>query len=114
MILIFKILYILQVGGNGSKCFCTLFHLQTHQQQTTFENIVTKVEIADDEQLLCLQQSFQIYSIISFSFIEFFHSSAKMCSKSSAADFVYGWKGVKINKLFCTLRSSKQNYGMSL
>ena len=46
----------------------------TPVQQTTFENIGTKVEIAQNEQFLLLQQCFQLFSVIIPSFIESFHA----------------------------------------
>ena len=39
-----------------------------HLQQMTFEIIVTKGEIANNEQILLMRQCFQIYSIIILSF----------------------------------------------
>ena len=44
---------------------------QTSLQQTTFENIVTKGEIAHDVRFLILPQCFQLYSIVVLSFIGF-------------------------------------------
>ena len=39
----------------------TLSHLQKHLQQTIFENIVAKGEIAHDEQFPLLPQCFQLF-----------------------------------------------------
>ena len=58
-------------------------------QQTTFENIVTKGEIAQNEQILILPQCFQFYSIIVPLIIENVHIFAKMFLKSSAAYLLY-------------------------
>ena len=69
--------------------------LLTPLQQTTFENIVTKVEIAQTEQFLLLSQCVQLFSvIIPFPlFIEIFNVSVQMFSKSSAIDLLYVGKG---------------------
>ena len=58
-------------------------------QQTSFENIVTKGEIAHGEQFIPLSQYFQLLSKIKLSFIKIYHSSNHMFSKSSAADVLY-------------------------
>ena len=58
-------------------------------QQTTFENVVTKEEIAQDEQFLLLTQCFQIYSISMSTFRKIFHLIVEMFSKSSSADLLY-------------------------
>ena len=44
--------------------YLTLSHIVTPLQQTIFENIATRVEIAHNEQYLILPQCFQIFSII--------------------------------------------------
>ena len=62
-------------------------------QQTSFENTVTKGEIAQNEQFLLWPKYFQLYLIIMLLFIEIFPIFAKMFSKSSAADFLYMGKG---------------------
>ena len=66
-------------------------------QQTTFENIVTKGEIFHTKQLLHLTQCFQLYLIIELSFMENFQIFARILSKSSAADFLYGGKGLRVD-----------------
>ena len=58
----------------------------TRLQQTSFENIVTKGEIAHDEQFPLLPQCFQLYLIINLSFMEIFRMFANMFSKPYAAD----------------------------
>ena len=45
----------------------------TPMQQTTFEYILTKEEIADNEQFPLLPQYFQLYLLILHSFIGIFH-----------------------------------------
>ena len=55
-------------------------------QQMTFENTVTKGEIALNEQYLLLPHCFQLDSIIEPLFIEIFHFFAKMFSKSEIFD----------------------------
>ena len=67
-------------------------------QQTTFENIVTEEEIAQNEQFLLLQQRFQLYSVKIPSFIVIFYIfENSICPKrsptSSAADMLYVGKG---------------------
>ena len=44
-----------------------------HQQQTVFENIVGKGEIARDEQFLVLPQGFLLNQIIVYPFVSFFN-----------------------------------------
>ena len=56
--------------------FLTYRHLLMPLQQTTFENIVTIVEIAQNEQLLLLPQCFQLFSVITPIFIELFRDFA--------------------------------------
>ena len=75
-----------------SVCFLTTL------QQTTFEIIVAKGEIAHNEQFLHLLQCFQLSSIIKYiyiyiSYIEIFHILSSMFSKSSAAELMYVGKG---------------------
>ena len=43
-----------------------------HQQQTAFENIVGKGEIAHNEQFLLFPQCFQLNQIIVYPFVHFF------------------------------------------
>ena len=59
-------------------------------RKTTFENIVTKGETAQNEQFLPLPHSFQLFSVIipTFSITCFY-----MFSKSSDADMSNGEKG---------------------
>ena len=57
-------------------------------QQTTFENIMVKVEIAYYFYHTLLN-SIQLYNYLMI----FFHIFAKMCSKSYAADLLYVGKG---------------------
>ena len=64
-------------------------HILTPLQQTTFEKIVTKEEIAHDEQFLPLPKCFQLYLLIPHSFIEIYHILALMFSKLSAADLSF-------------------------
>ena len=64
-----------------------------HLQQTTFENIVTKGEIAQDEQFHLLPQCFQLLSVIILSFIEISLVFAGYFLNSSAADLLYVGKG---------------------
>ena len=75
----------------------TLSHLQTHfdttKQQTTFENIVAKGEIAHDEQFHLSPQCFQLYLTIKLSFMEIIQVFVTMLLKSSAADWLYVGKG---------------------
>ena len=61
----------------------------TPLQQTTFENIVAKVEIAHKEQFNPLPQYFQLNLKIILSLIDSFHIFAYMLSKSYAADLLY-------------------------
>ena len=49
-------------------------------EQKTFENTVTKGEIAQDEQFLLLPQCFQLFSVIILPFIEIFHIFVYMFS----------------------------------
>ena len=62
-------------------------------QQTTFENIVAKEEIAHNEQFLLLSPCFQRCSIIVLSFKVSLQLSSGMFLKSSAADLLYVGKG---------------------
>ena len=56
-----------------------------------FENIVTKEEIAQNEQFLFLPQCFFTFTHrLNFSDLSFFD---KICSKSSTAELSYGGKG---------------------
>ena len=55
----------------------------------TFEKIVTKGEIAHNEQFHLLPEYFQCYLIVKPSLMEIFHMFAKVFSKSSAADLFY-------------------------
>ena len=55
----------------------------------TFENFVTKEEIAQDEQFLLLAQCFQLHSIIIASLRKIFHIIVEMFSKPSAAGLLY-------------------------
>ena len=69
------------------------FHLTLSHMQTTFENTVTKGEIAQNKQFLLLLQCFQLDSVIILSFIKICNIFANMFSKLSAADLLYVGKG---------------------
>ena len=58
-----------------------------------FEIIVTKGEIAHNEQFLHLPQCFQLYSIIILSIKGIFNSCVGMFSNPSAADLLYVGEG---------------------
>ena len=58
-----------------------------------FENIVTKEEIAQNEQFLLLPQCFQFFLVIIPTLIEIFHIFEETLLKSSAADVSYEGKG---------------------
>ena len=68
-------------------------HILTHLQQTNFENIVAKGEIAQNEQFHHLPLCFQLFSVPILSFIECCHVFAWLFTKSSAADLFYVGKG---------------------
>ena len=76
----------------------------TPLQQTTFENIVTKEEIAQNEQFLLLPQCFQFcfskYTLI----YRDFYICVHMFPKSSAAYLWYG-KGLSSPIVHCNVRS---------
>ena len=61
-----------QPGKNLNYPFPTCRRFLMPLQQTTFENIETKEEIACNEQFLVLRQCFQLFSIIIVTFIEVF------------------------------------------
>ena len=65
----------------------------THLQQTNFENIEAKEEIAYDDQFLLWPQCFQLYSVIVLSFMKMFNVFDYMFSESPAADLLYEGKG---------------------
>ena len=50
-------------------------------QQTTFEKIVTKVDIAQNEQFILLLQCFQLFSVIIPTFIELFRDISSFQSQ---------------------------------
>ena len=62
---------------------------ETHLHQTTFENILTKGEIAHEEQFPLLPQCFQLYLIYKLLFMEIFQIMANCFSKLSAAKLAY-------------------------
>ena len=55
-----------------SSPFTKLIRILTHQQQTAFENIVGKGDIARNEQFLLLQQCFLVSQIIVSPFVLIF------------------------------------------
>ena len=61
---------------NETERFPTHRHFLMPLQQTTFENIVAKGEIAHDEQFLLLQQCFQFNAIFICLFLEISHMFA--------------------------------------
>ena len=75
----------------------TLTHKQTLSDAAaanpSLENVVTKEEIAQNEQFLLLPQCFQLYSANTLYFFEKFHTSVDMFSKLSAADLLYVGEG---------------------
>ena len=73
--------------------FPTRRHVLTPLQQTTFETIVRKGEIAQNEEFLLLPHSFWLYFIIYLSFLAIFHICNNLFSKLSAADILYVGKG---------------------
>ena len=64
-----------------------------------FENIVTREEIAQDEQFLLLPQYFQLYSILKLSFIEIVQYFCPDEFKVVCCRFVVCWKGVLISQI---------------
>ena len=71
--------------------FATMFlKVVMHLQQMTFERIVTKEEIAHNEQFLNLQLCFQFFWIILLSFIDIFF--IKMFSKAFAVQIWFMWE----------------------
>ena len=77
----------------GEKPFPTHRHILMHLQQATFENIVTKGEIAQNKQFLLLLHYFQLISENNPPFTEIFYVYDYMFSKASAADLLYVGKG---------------------
>ena len=73
----------------------------------TFENIVTKEEIYQNEQFLLLPQCFQLFLIINLSFMEIFHVFLNMFQMLAAADLLYVGKGLMFSLMFEVL----MNYG---
>ena len=73
--------------------FSTYRRFMTPLRQTTFENIVGKGEISHKNQFHLLSQCFQLHLTTKLSFIEHFHISAYMISKSSAAYLLYAGMG---------------------
>ena len=77
-----------------------LSHLQTHfdpsesLQQTTFENIVTKGEIAQNEQFLLLPQCFQPFLVIIPTIMEIFPYSLVDIFEIVCCIFVVCGKGL--------------------
>ena len=61
--------------------------------QTTFENTVTKGEIAQNEQFPLFPQYFQLFSFIVPLFMEISDNFTNMFSKSSSAEMLYVRKG---------------------
>ena len=62
----------MQPYGLVNEPFPTCKRILTQKQQTTFENIMAKSEIAHDEQFLVWPQCFQLYLTIKLSFMDFF------------------------------------------
>ena len=58
-----------------------------------WKNIVTKEEIAQDEQFLLLPQCFQLYLIVKLSFVEIVQVCVNKFWKSPAAELLYEGKG---------------------
>ena len=68
-------------------------HINAFLRRRLFENIVTKEEIAQNEQFLLLPQCFQLLVIgYPFNYRDFPYFD-KVCSKSSAADLLYVGEG---------------------
>ena len=82
------------MGGKTTKPFPTYRQrFLMPMQQTTFENIVTKEEISQNEQFLPLPQCFQLLSVNIPSFIGIFYIFVYMFSKLAAADLLNVVKG---------------------
>ena len=65
----------------------------------SFENIVTKVEIAQNKQFFLLSQVFHLFLIIKPLFIEIVHVFANIFGKSSAADLLYVGKVLSLSEI---------------
>ena len=65
-------------------------------QQMTFENIVAKGEIVQNEHLLLFPSCFQLCAVIIPPFIENFNVCIYMFSKLSAADILYMGNGKEL------------------
>ena len=77
-----------------TKPFPSSRHILTTLQQTSFENIVTKEEIACFEQLFSFLTMFKLF-FSNYTFIyRDFQCFAWVISKSSAADLLYVGKGL--------------------
>ena len=73
--------------------YLTICLIYTLSDASVFENIVTKEEIAQNEQFLLLPQCFQLFVIgYPFNYIDFLCFD-KICSKSSVAELSYEGKG---------------------
>ena len=76
----------------------------THQQQTAFENIVGKEEIAHNEQFLLFQQCFQFYLIIVYPFVHIFDIISLFAAELEEPKIGRTGKGIK---LYCLVKYSQ-------
>ena len=83
----------------------------THLQQTTFENIVAKGEIAHDEQFFLCPQCFILYLTIKLSFMEIFQVFVIYAFKVVCYKFVVCGKGLLTwTKCYVTSRLTPREF----
>ena len=88
---------------NFTSPFPTYRRILTHLQQTTFDKIVTKGEIAQNKQFLLLPQCFQLCPVIIPTLIEIFHIFLVDIFKVVCCRFVV-WETFNFKNIFksCT------------
>ena len=72
----------------------------THQQQTAFENIVGKGEIAHNEQFLLFPQCFLLNQILASPFVHIFHIISLFAAEFEEPKMRISGKGLIYRKFF--------------
>ena len=81
-----------------SLTFTPLILILTHQQQTAFENIVGKEEIACNDQFLIFPQCFLLNQIIVSPFVHIFDIISLLATELEEPKIGTSCKGLKIKK----------------
>ena len=84
-----------------------------HQQQTPFENIVEKGDIAHKEQVLLFPQCFLLYKITVYSFVHVFDIVSLFAAELEEPKIGISGKGLRLTVTKLTLSKTRPGFHVS-